>query len=101
VLRKEKFKFQKNLYSPFQHPKKITALKKKREFSKKQIWYFFFINFIFYLPLIFLQDKIQKNTPNEGRLSFVRKNMGGLGVPVLLHSTNLREPHIFKEKINR
>lgn len=68
---------QKNLY-PFSFqihaPKKYLLLRKKTGvFKEKTNLVLFLANFIFLtLPFIFLQ-KIQKNTPNEGRLKLCSK----------------------------
>jgi hypothetical protein len=57
------------------------------------------MNTLFFAMHFPLMKEFQKNTPNEGRFVSFVQNMGGLGVPILLHSTNIRElTMVFKRK---
>jgi hypothetical protein len=57
------------------------------------------MNTLFFAMHFPLMKEFQKNTRNEGRFVSFVQNMGGLGVPILLHSTNIRElTMVFKRK---
>lgn len=100
---KGKIQIFKNLYLPpfFSKyiPKKITALKKTTGvFKKNNSGTFFYQTFIFCHAFSLTKEFQKKHSERRAILSFVQ-NMGGLGVPILLHSTNIRElTMVFKRK---
>jgi len=84
-------------------PQKNTALKKKKTgvFKEKTNLVLFLTNFIFLtLPFIFLPKDSKKHSERRA-IKALFKIWVDWAFLILLHSTKLREPHIFKEKMNR